>query len=235
MLTVTKKILIVDDVQMFIQLQKTLLSRKDFTIITARSGREALLAARRELPDLILLDLYMPDINGDTVCKELKSDETTRDIPILIITTDDTDEIRQICDEAGCDGYLTKPISKDILIPAVEDHLRIPPRRHKRIRTRIPCTITDDGGPGEGTIHTLTPNGAFIETDPPPVPGDIINVEFMLKDGGAKLSLQAAVRWSRNVGDSHPDGGGCEFINIQLEDLQSIASYLAAQPRDAEE
>ena len=168
MRTARKKILIVDDVKMFVQLQKTLLSRQDFTLLTANSGREALDRAREEHPDLILLDLYMPDMNGDAVCKELKGDSETRDIPILIITTDDADEFRELCIEAGCDGYLTKPIRKDTLIPAIETHLRIPPRRHKRVSTRIPCTVTDEKGEKGGTIHTLSPNGAFIETAPPP-------------------------------------------------------------------
>ena len=233
--TVRKKILIVDDVQMFVQLQKTLLNRQDFELLTARSGREALDKAREENPDLILLDLYMPDINGDIVCKELKSDPMTKEIPILIITTDDAAEYRELCIEAGCDGYLTKPLRKDTLIPAIENHLQMPPRRHKRIRTQIPCTVTDEDGKREGIIHALSPNGAFIETDPPLLPGDILNVDFTLDDTGAKVSLQTSVRWARNIGDSHPNGAGCEFLDVQREDLESIRSYLASRSEDIED
>jgi len=235
MRTVTKKILIVDDVQLFIQLQKTLLNRQEFTLLTARSGRGALDTARKEKPDLILLDLYMPDMNGDTVCKELKSDPATEHIPILIITTDDADEFRELCIEAGCDGYLTKPIRKDTLIPAIENHLKIPPRRHKRVRTHIPCTVTDEDGTREGTIHTLSPNGAFIETDPPPLPGDILNIVFTFDDTGTKVFLQAAVRWARKIGNSHPDGGGYEFMEVGPEELDSIRSYLAPRSDDIED
>ncbi|MCJ7499709.1 response regulator [bacterium] len=232
---VTKKILIVEDVQMFVQLQKTLLNRQDFTLLTARSGQGALDAARQEKPDLILLDLYMPDMNGYDVCRELKSDPATEHIPILIITTDDAEEFREMCIEAGCDGHLTKPIRKDTLIPAIEDHLKIPPRRHNRVRTVIPCTVTDEDGGKEGIIHTLSPYGAYIETDPPPLPGDILNIDFTLDDTGAKLSLMAAVRWSRKMGDSHPDGGGCEFMDIGPEELDSIRSYLAPRSNDIED
>ncbi len=235
MRTVTKKILIVDDVQLFVQLQKTLLNRQDFTLLTARSGQGALKAAREEKPDLVLLDLYMPDMNGNAVCKELKSDPATEHIPILIITTDDADEFREMCIEAGCDGYLTKPIRKDTLIPAIENHLKISPRRHKRVRTMIPCLVTDEDGGKEGIIHTLSPYGAFIETDPPLLPGDILNVDFTLDDTGAKLSLMAAVRWSRKMSDSHPDGGGYEFMDIGPEALESIRSYLAPRSNDIED
>jgi len=235
MRTVRKKILIVDDVLIFIQLQKTLLSRKDFTLFTAESGREALHKAQVEKPDLILLNLYMPDMNGYTVCRELKKDTATDHIPILIITADDAAELKELCIEAGCDGHLIKPLRKDSLVSAVEIHLQIPPRRHKRVRTRIPCTITDEDGEREGVIHTLSPNGAFIETDPPPLPGDILKVDFVLIDTGHKLSLQAAVRWARDMGDSDPGGGGCEFMGVPPEDFESIRSFLAARPNDIED
>jgi CheY-like chemotaxis protein len=232
---VTKKILIVEDIQMFVQLQKTLLSREDFTLLAARSGQGALDAARQEKPDLILLDLYMPDMNGYDVCRELKSDPATEHIPILIITSDDAEEFREMCIEAGCDGHLTKPIRKDTFIPAIESHLQIPPRRHSRVRTLVPCTVTDEYGKKEGVIHTLTPRGAFIETDPYCLPGDIINIEFSLDDSGAKLSLQAAVRWVREIDDSHPNGSGCEFMDIGPEELESIRSYLVPRSNDIED
>ena len=235
MRTVTKKILIVEDIQMFVQLQKTLLSREDFTLLAARSGQGALEAARQEKPDLILLDLYMPDMNGYDVCRELKSDPATEHIPILIITSDDAEEFRELCIEAGCDGHLTKPIRKDTFIPAIESHLQIPPRRHKRVRTMIPCIVTREDEGEEGIIHTLSPYGAYIETDPPPLPGDILNVDFILDDTGTKLSLMAAVKWSREMGDSHPDGGGYQFMDIGPEVLESIRSYLAPRSNDVED
>jgi CheY-like chemotaxis protein len=232
---VTKKILIVEDVQMFVRLQKTLLNRQDFTLLTARSGQGALDAARQEKPDLILLELYMPDINGYDVCKELKSDPATEHIPILIITADDAEEFREMCIEAGCDGHLTKPIRKDTLIPAIENHLKIPPRRHNRVRTQVQCTIKNEDGEREGIIHTLSLGGAFIVTDPNCVPGDIINIDFTLDDTVAKLSLQAAVRWVRKMDDSDPDGSGCEFMDIGPEELESIRSYLAPRSNDIED
>jgi CheY-like chemotaxis protein len=235
MRTIRKKILIVDDVQMFIQLQSTLLNRQDFTLIPVRSGQEAINTARGENPDLILLDLYMPDINGDSVCQVLKEDLATKVIPILILTTDDSEEFRELCNNAGCDGHITKPLRKDTFIPAIETHLQIPPRRHKRLRTLIPCTVTDEDGEREGMIHTLSSNGAFVETDPRPMAGDILEIGITLDDTGAKVSLQAAVRWARNAGHRHPGGGGCEFMNAQPEDLEAIRSYLASRPEDIED
>jgi len=184
---------------------------------------------------LILLDLYMPDINGNAVCKALKEDHATKQIPVLIITTDDADEFRELCIEAGCDGHITKPLRKDTFIPAVESHLQIPPRRHRRARTQVSCTVTDEDGKRKGIIHTLSPNGAFIETDPPPLPGDIIKIDLTFDDTGVRLSLQAAVRWARKIDASYPGGAGCEFMDVGQEELESIRSYLAVRDEDVED
>ncbi len=235
MRTVRKKILIVDDVLRFIHLQKTLLNRRDFELLIARSGREALDKTREENPDLIILDLYMPDMDGNAVCKELKSDPRTNHIPTLILLTDDADEYKELCIDAECDGYLAKPIRKDTLIPAIENHLQISPRRHKRLRTQILCTVTDEDGKREGIIHTLSLNGALIETTPPLLPGDILQVDLSLNDTDVRIFLQVAVRWARNIGDSHPNGAGCEFMDVGREDLESIRSYLALRSEDIED
>ena len=221
-----RKILIVDDVELFVQLQKTIVSRADFEILTAKSGGEALRITREEKPDLILLDLFMPDINGDAVCRQLKEDPATRDIPILIITTEEVEGYRDICRDAGCDGYLTKPIRRGVLMPAVERHLEMYPRRHRRIRTQIECTITGVDGEPTGTIHTLSPYGAFIEVNPPPTPGTALEVAFQLGEGSNFLKLNSVVRWTRQLADSHPDGAGCEFLDAEWDDYQVIRDYV---------
>jgi CheY-like chemotaxis protein len=221
-----RKILIVDDVELFVQLQKTIISRADFEILTAKSGEEALRTAREEKPDLVLLDLFMPDINGDVVCRLLKEDPATRDTPVLIITTEEVDEHRDLCRDAGCDGYLTKPIRRGVLMPAIERHLDMYPRRHRRIRTQIDCTVTGANCGPTGVIHTLSPYGAFIELSPPPIPGTSFDVAFALEDDSDPMHLTSLVRWTRQLSDSHPDGVGCEFLETEWNDYQLIRDYV---------
>jgi CheY-like chemotaxis protein len=105
-----RTILLVDDVALFIQLQKSFLSRDLFEINTARSGEQALKSVRFSLPDLVLLDLYMPDMNGDTVCRELKNDPLTRDIPIIIVSSEGDEDAERMCRLSGCDDFIHKPI-----------------------------------------------------------------------------------------------------------------------------
>ena len=81
-------ILLVDDTELFLAMEESFLQRREFTLHTARSGTEALETARAVRPDLIVLDLHMPDMGGDRVCAQLKGDPLYQRIPIIIATAE---------------------------------------------------------------------------------------------------------------------------------------------------
>jgi CheY-like chemotaxis protein len=228
MRTVSKRIIIVDDVDMFIQKGKSLLNREDFDILTVTSGHEALFRSREYRPDLVILHLYMPDMNGDAVCREIKNDPMTEQIPVLIITAKGDDEHRQSAKEAGCDGCIAKPIQPEEIIPAVEKHLGVPPRRYRRSKVSIQCRLTDEDGERGGVILNITPEGAFIKTDPAPWAGDIVKVGIYTDDADGSIPLQAAVRWSREGGGAYPGGAGCEFLGAPPEAVQWLRDLIAS-------
>lgn len=119
------KILIVDDISVNVQLQKTYLQAAGYTIAVARDGLEALQKVKEDPPDLILLDVMMPTMNGFEVCSRLKKNENTRFIPIIIVTALDEveDKIKGI--EAGADDFVIKPFNKHELLARVKSLLRI--------------------------------------------------------------------------------------------------------------
>ena len=119
------KILIVDDLSVNVQLQKTVLSAKGYEVAVARNGLEALQKVELDPPDLILLDIMMPTMDGFEVCKRLKNNEGTRFIPIIIVTALDEveDKIKGI--EAGADDFIIKPFNKHELLARVKSLLRI--------------------------------------------------------------------------------------------------------------
>ena len=119
------RILIVDDERMIVDYLEEYLQRLGYETLTAANGREALERIAADLPDLILLDIVMPVIDGLKVCRILKGDEATRLIPIVIMTALDGIEERIRGIEAGADDYLAKPINPRELTARIETALRL--------------------------------------------------------------------------------------------------------------
>ena len=118
------KILIVDDELDTLLPLKRALEMEDFNVIEAQDGVEALEKVRSEIPDLVLLDLMLPRINGFEVCQRLKQDEATSSIPIIMLTAkgETSDKIEGI--EIGADDYVTKPFNLDELKARIKAVLR---------------------------------------------------------------------------------------------------------------
>jgi len=121
----SSKILVVDDKQENVELLKALLRRSGYPVITAFNGREALEKVKEEKPDLILLDVMMPILDGFQTCRILKEDVKTRRIPIVMLTakTERKDKILGL--DTGADDYITKPFERDELLARVRSLLRI--------------------------------------------------------------------------------------------------------------
>lgn len=119
-----KKILVVDDEPNNLQLLRQILKGK-FQLIFANGGLKALSAAQEHLPDLILLDIMMPDLNGYQVCEKLKANSLTKDIPVIFVTamSDVDDEAKGF--DVGAVDYIQKPISGAIVLRRVQTHLSL--------------------------------------------------------------------------------------------------------------
>jgi CheY-like chemotaxis protein len=119
------KILITDDEPSVRLLVKRLLN-KNYIILEAANGEEAVNIARTEQPDLILMDILMPKMDGYTACYMIKSDEATKDIPIIMLTAVAHKLNQQLSRAMAADGYMTKPFSFEELIDTVNQFLPIP-------------------------------------------------------------------------------------------------------------
>jgi adenylate cyclase len=119
------RILIADDQPMNVDILQTRLAVHGYEILTAADGEEALAIARAQRPDLILLDIMMPKMDGIEVCRHLKADDTLPFMPIIMVTAkaDSKDIVAGL--EAGADEYLTKPVDQAALVARVKSMLRI--------------------------------------------------------------------------------------------------------------
>src|SRR3982750_500535 len=120
---VAKKVLIVEDNDLNMKLFNDLLEAHGYMTLQTKDGVEALRLARQHRPDLILMDIQLPEVSGLEVTKWLKDDEELRSIPVIAVTAfamkGDEEKIRQ----GGCEGYIAKPISIAGFIKVVEHHL----------------------------------------------------------------------------------------------------------------
>ena len=121
----TGKILVVDDTPQNIKVLDAILSPRGYTVVTARSGAEALQKVCDEAPDLILLDILMPGMSGYEVAQRLRSDPSTRFLPIVMVTALGAQEEKVKAIEAGADDFLTKPVNQLELLARVKSLLRI--------------------------------------------------------------------------------------------------------------
>jgi len=120
---VPKKILVVDDEEVTVELAKTFLEKHGFAVVCAGDGEEALAVAYDEQPDLILLDVMLPKLDGFEVCKKLKSDSRFEHVPILMFTARGFDRDMRRGREAGADEYIVKPFAGKALVATIRKHL----------------------------------------------------------------------------------------------------------------
>jgi len=111
----TKKILVCDDEPYILMALTDAVEMEGYECVTAVNGREALQKARETLPDLIMLDIMMPFMDGFEVCRELKADAATRDIPVIMLTAKSQQVDIQKGKDAGADDYITKPFRPSTL------------------------------------------------------------------------------------------------------------------------
>jgi CheY-like chemotaxis protein len=119
-----KKILLIDDSETILMLEKMFL-RLDYDLITAKDGRSGIAKALTEKPDLVVLDLVMPGMSGSTVCRMLRSEEATKDIPIVMVTSENAARSMESCYRSGCTAFIKKPIDGPQLLAAVKSCLGV--------------------------------------------------------------------------------------------------------------
>jgi DNA-binding response OmpR family regulator len=129
----SSKILVVDDEPEFVELICWVLKREGFAVESARDGMEGLNKARNLLPDLIVMDLMLPELDGTAVCEILRQLPSTAAIPIVMLTGCATESSRSAAINAGVDEYLVKPCSSPELVNRIHtalSHPRIKPPAH---------------------------------------------------------------------------------------------------------
>jgi len=120
-----KKILLVDDSSTVLMMEKMLLAGCGYDIVVARDGEEGVAKAASELPDLILLDLIMPKVDGVEACRRIRAEPTTSAIPIIMVTTRSEAALVESSYKTGCNDFVHKPINNSELLAKVRSFLEV--------------------------------------------------------------------------------------------------------------
>jgi len=235
-----KKVLLVDDVKLFIELEKTFFQRKQaFEVLTAGSGDEALKIVEAEQPDLVYMDLHMPEMNGDECCRRIKASATGRNIPVVMVTAAGKEEDRVRCLDAGCSEVITKPINRAHFLSVARKYLEVHERKAPRYAIHLKIRFAREMGEylSDFTVN-LNSGGLFVSTANLLPLDTALFVDFSLSESGMRIACQARVAWVNNPDQplkrDLPAGMGLQFVDISPEEIQGINTYIERNGLTAE-
>ncbi len=228
-----EKILAVDDNPVNLKVVRATLLRSGFEVFTAANGFEALAIVEEMIPDVILLDITMPDMDGYEVCKRLRDKPETKNIPIMMLTAHDTLEEKMKGFEAGADDYLTKPFQPAELQARIKVHLRrkaaLSPPKQTEV-AKVLSFMSLRGGVGVTTIAT---NIACALAGIWEKPVAFVDLSLTMGQSALMLNLPLRNTWvdlsSIVVGEIDYD----LLKNVMLHHPSGV--YVLAAPRHVEE
>lgn len=224
-----KKILLVDDDEFFLHVQRGILEREHFEIIEARRGEDALEVMRHESPDIVLLDLYMPEMDGLETMVRARA-EGMIDLPIVIVSSENNEQkIRELID-AGANEFITKPIKIEELLKTVNNLTNEAHREHPRIPAVIKIRYRDLNELMPANSKDISNTGIFIRTRRPLLVGSPIELYLSPADESAGPEIKVTGEVVRAIqGDSVDPGMGIKFINLDAESVRTVSEIIEAQ------
>jgi uncharacterized protein (TIGR02266 family) len=232
---ILKKILLADDVELFLELEKTFFHRQGFELLVARTGREAYDKAVAERPDLVFMDLFMPQMNGDEACRLLKADPAYAAIPVVMVTQGGREEELQRCRLAGCDDIVLKPINRHHFLATARKFLAVADRAAPRVRARL---LIHHGPqfrePLTGYSVNISTGGVFLETEKILPPDTALVLEFNVPSNPPPvIRCRGRVAWVNSpdkiLNPRLPVGMGLQFLDLGLNDLESVREFIKQQ------
>jgi CheY-like chemotaxis protein len=215
------KILLVDDMRRFLDLTQSFLSRAECRLLTASTGLEAIKVAKTEKPDLIVLDIEMPEMNGIEACRIIKSDTALSKTPIIMLTSLSKEEEAR---RAGANHYLKKPIDEETFLSEIARFLPIILRQEQRFRVDLEALASADGRTSRVALTDISRSGGFVTALPytPTIADQMtLRVTLPLYEGDRQIEMRAVV--VRVIPDR---GVGVRFLDLTSGAKLYIDDYL---------
>lgn len=222
--TETGRILLVDQSRGALLFQETILRRRDMQITTALAGSEGLLKARTEKPNLIIFGYDLFDMSAPEFCREIRDQEETRAISLLLVCDRSNVEHGDLCLSAGCNDVIFRPLQKPELDEKVERLTSIPVRRQLRTITKIEVSLEKDGRFLLGRSINISSNGMLIEVDRMLPQEGPVRLHFYLPGDPKPLQIMADVLRAEFSGSMSKYG--MKFIDPTEEERERISRFV---------
>jgi DNA-binding response OmpR family regulator len=216
-------LLVVDDDDLVAQAVQRALKKFGFQVLVANNGRDGIQVARRYTPDLIVLDVIMPGLNGYQVCREMRSDPLLQDTPILFLTakSEDDDKIEGLM--AGADDYLTKPFNMEEL------HLRV----RAILRRALPAEEQFIENPNEVQVGDVVLDCRTFQVTTDKGTALLTNVQFdllyhLMINAGQIFTTQQLLQ---DVWNYPPNTGSPELVRAHVRNLREKIESVPSKPR----
>ncbi len=220
-------VLIADDLKFFLEVEKTYLQRGGFAVLTAATGEEAVEIARKRQPNLVLLDLEMPRMDGAAACEAMRKEPSLAATPIIIMSATGTPENRDRCLKAGCTEFVAKPQKADELLGIVARILAVRQREAKRITVVFNVTGKDASRQVVGQGKDLSEKGLLLVAPAPITIGAVLQIEFFLP--GTRSQIKAHGKVVRSAkGDEGAHEVGVQFTDLSPDDRALILDYVTS-------
>ncbi len=229
----TRKVLIVDGSATMRYYNGILLKRLEYTVLTSASPEDALKIMSQMSPSLILTAISFPTMNGVDFIKTIKNKESTKAIPVIVLTAEDHASIRSACLNLGCVAYLIKPPEPSTLYRIIQAAVESTPRAYIRINTSLKTVIgqenTNDGAEHIEYATAISEKGAYIRMLAPKAKNAIIPIKIYLHD--REIRAKAVVLYANAIerGTFREPGMGLKFIEIAEDDQNYLRDFINAQ------
>jgi CheY-like chemotaxis protein len=223
------KILLVDDANLFLEVTRQILKPMGAQILVARSGLEAMKILETDKPDLIILDLMMPEMGGDKVCLHVKGHPKYHDIPVIMVTSRGRPEELEKCRQAGCDDFLTKPIKPEVLLEKVSQLSKRSTRHTIQVLVRVETENKLGKEVSFGTSADLSKTGMSIQTEKTFEMGQAVTVRFFVNSKQDELVLNG--KMVRKEGRGRSQAYGVHFDPLSLGKKQTLSGFIDSKRR----
>jgi CheY-like chemotaxis protein len=217
-----KKIIVSETVKQIIDRGDDFFARSGFTILVAPTGEDVLVIHRLEKADLIVVDLNMPIITGDEICKRIKDEDSLKDASIILVHSYKKADIKR-CKDSGANDCLSEPLSPEELFNAMSQLLLIPKRESMRVLMRVTVKGNIDQKFFFSISRNISASGILIETDNILNKGDHITCSFFIKSQQLTVTGEI-VRIIKQIDDRYQYG--IKFINIDHRTKKMIEAFV---------